>query len=52
MDLFREAILNKTTSSNSYCKAVTGSGQTPVNGKGQDEGRRVKLENKSKNSTG
>lgn len=40
MDLFRVAILNNTTvRSISYCKAVTGSGQTPVNGKGQDKGK-------------
>lgn len=26
-------------SSISYCKAVTGRGQTPVNGKGHDEGQ-------------
>lgn len=35
MDFFREAILNKTTmSSISCCKAVSGSGQILVNGKG------------------
>lgn len=53
MDLFREAILNKTTmSSISYCKAVTSSGQTLVNGKGQEEGRRRKCKNMSKILTG
>lgn len=49
IDLFREAILNKTTmSSISYCKAVTGGGQTPVNAKGQEEG---KEKNKTKKTT-
>lgn len=43
MDLFREAILSNTTmSSISYCKAVTGRGQTAVNGKGHDEGQESK----------
>lgn len=41
IDLFRQAILNKTTiSSIAYCKTVTSGGQTPVNAKGQEDARR------------
>lgn len=49
MDLFSLAILNKTTmSSISYCKAVTGSGQTLVNGKGQEEEQEKKKKFKTR----
>lgn len=42
IDFFRDAILKNTTiSSISYCKAVMGSGQTAVNGKGQAKARRA-----------